>query len=229
MSKYVSVIRSKPAPEQSYTDEDVFSGSDALNYFTYAICGNNTNLTIDVLIENLVSLIACTSPEGNHRSEINYYTGLFLDRLEDAFEDHDELMSETEDQDNGIDPEDDDEEDEDVPEEEDTNENPETSDAEPSPYRYPQHGIATALKVKVKGKDPMIIPVDCVNDILCDKHKKPGFCFCKLRNLGYPIPEDTSQVEYVTAVRVPTKVIASHYDGYRVIITELPETIPDAQ
>ena len=123
----------------------------------------------------------------------------------------------------------DDEEDKGVPEEEDTNENPETSDAEPSPYRYPQHGIATALKVKVKGKDPMIIPIDCVGDILCDKHRKPGFCFCKLRNLGYPIPEDTSQIEGVTTVRVSTKVIVSHYDGYRVIITELPETIPDAQ
>ena len=224
MPKYVSIIRSKAAPEGSYTDEDIFAGSDALNYFTYAICGNNTDLTIDVLIENLVSLIVNTSEVEDHRPDIRYYTGLFMDRLEDAFEAHDELFSDE-------DLDDEEEDHQDIDEEDDDDDNPD-SDDDPDitpPKDFYQKGIATALKVKITGKDPIVIPVDCVDDILCDKHKKPGFCLCKLRNLGYPIPEDTSQVEYVKAVKVPTKTSTFHYDGFRVIITELPERVPDGQ
>ena len=228
MNHYVSIIRSKEVPEE-YGSTDVFEGSDALNYFTYAICGNNTELTIDILMESLVSMIVNRTEVEDHRPDIRHYVGVFADRLGDAFEAHDDLFSDSDD----ITADDCEEDSEDIDGDEpdlqiaaypELPEEPQDPPCRRSPY---QRGIATALKVKVEGREPFLVPVDCIDDIICQEHKRSGFCLCRIRSLGYPIPEDASLVEYIKAVKVPTKVLTHHYDGFRVFITDLPERIPD--
>lgn len=230
MARYISILKKQEVPKNHRYDEvDLYEAADTVRMTTYAICGENDQYELDVLIMALAEAYAETKGIGNHEGEIDVMLTDVERRLRTSFLVHDQSMSEIQEyerQHPGV-FDSDSQVDEDIEAEGEASDDEDSGDCRcEDENRNSWTSYENAVLIKFFDDDEYIVcPVPNLKGVICPCGSEPGFCMKVLTDMGYIEPEDEDQVERIFVDRVPVTNYRHPRDTYDIITKEFPETV----